>query len=87
MLKSKKKKLPDFKTTEEFIEFFDDNDIGDYLDEMEDAHFDVDLKTIIYQVTLDIDLSHKLSKIARSKKTSSEDLINEWVKEKIEEDG
>ena len=86
MLKSKKKKLPNFKTTEEFIEFFENNDLGDYLDEMEDAHFDVDLKTINYQVALDIDMSYKLNKIAKAKKTSKEHLINNWVKEKIEEE-
>jgi hypothetical protein len=84
MLKSKKKKLPDFKNTEEFIEFFDNNDLGDYLDDMEEAHFDVDLKTIIHQVSLDIDLSHKLNKIAKAKKTSTDELITDWVKEKIE---
>jgi len=85
MLKSKKKKLPDFKTTEEFIEFFENNDMSDYLDEMEEAQFEVDLKSIVYQVTLDMQMSHKLKEIAKEKKTSTENLITEWVKEKIEE--
>ena len=36
--------LPRFSSLDEAIEFFDTHDLGDYLDQMPEAHFDVKLQ-------------------------------------------
>ncbi len=87
MQKSKKKKLPEFATIDEFVKFCDEHDLSDYIKDMEEIPADVDLKTISYEISLDIDMSHKLDEIAEAKNTTSEDLIKTWTKEKIEVDG
>lgn len=38
MSKDKPKKLPEFASTEEFVEFFETHDMGEY--ELEECHFD-----------------------------------------------
>ena len=39
------KKLPAFSSLDELVRFVDENDVGDYLDVMPEAHFDVNLKS------------------------------------------
>ncbi len=44
MAKNKSKPLPKFGSLDKLVEFFDTNDLGDFLDAMPEAHFDIDLK-------------------------------------------
>jgi hypothetical protein len=44
MTESKSQKIPPFTSFDELIEFFDTQDMGDYLDELPEVHFDVDIK-------------------------------------------
>ncbi len=83
MPKSKSKKIPHFGYLDELVEFFDTHDLGEYWNEMPEAHFDVDLKRRTHLVAIDAKLAGKLSQIARSRQTSSQRLINSWLKEKI----
>jgi hypothetical protein len=85
MAKSKSKSLPRFKSLDELVEFFDTHDMGEYWDQMPEAHFDVDIKTRRHFFAIDADLADKVTQIARVNQTPSEVLINYWLKEKITE--
>lgn len=80
---SENKELPKFDSVEGLIEFFDENDLGDYLENLPEANFDVKLEKRTYFVALDEDLSRKLSEIARREHLSSGQIVNSWLREKI----
>ena len=86
MVESETKSLPNFESIDEMVEFFDNQDLGDYLDQMPEVEFEVDIKRRVYMVTLDIKLADKLTEIARSKQISSEELVNTWIREKVLEE-
>jgi hypothetical protein len=69
------------------IKCFEENDLGERLAQSPEVIFDVDIKRRKHLVSLDPDLSAKITRIAKAKKTSSESLINSWVREKISESG
>jgi hypothetical protein len=77
------KSLPQFRSLDELVEHFDAHDWGDYLEHMPEADFDVDIEQQIHLVALDADLADKLTEIARTKHTSSEALVNTWVRERV----
>lgn len=79
------KKLPQFETLLELVEFFDRHDMGEYWNDMPEASFDVDIKTRTHFVAIDSDLAEKLTQIAKVRRISSEKLIHSWLKEKINE--
>lgn len=81
MARSKSKKLPKFDSLEKLVEFFDANDLGDYLDDMPVVEFDVDIKRRTHLIAIDENLAAKVSEVAKSKKVSSEKLIISWIKE------
>lgn len=85
MKKSKSKKFPRFSSIEELVEFFDTHDLGDYLDQMPEAHFDIDIKKRRHTFAIDGEIANKLTELAKSKGIPSEALINLWLKEKVEE--
>jgi hypothetical protein len=83
MVESELKSLPDFESLDDMVGFFDNQDWGDYLNQMPEVDFEVDIKRRVYAITLDIELADKLTEIARSKQISSEELVNTWVREKV----
>jgi len=85
MAKSKSRKIVAGDSVKDLVEWFDHNDSGDYLKQMPEVDFDVDIKRRKHLVSLDPELSAKVTRIAKAKKTSSETLINSWVREKISE--
>ncbi len=85
MTRSKPKKLPSFESLDELVDFFDTHDLGEYLDGMPEAQFDVDIKRRIHLFALDNEIADELTKIAKLRNTSSEILINTWLKDKIQE--
>jgi hypothetical protein len=85
MAKSETAKLPRFKSLDELVEFFDENDLGDYLDEMPEAHFEVDLQRRVFLTALEPELARKLGEYARKRGISSQTLINLWLSEKLAE--
>lgn len=87
MPKIKKKKLPEFDNIDEFADFCDNHDLSEYINDMQEVPVDVDIKTISYEIDFDINMSHKLDKIAEAKNTTSEDLIKAWAKEKLDNEG
>ena len=85
MAKNKSRRSVAARSINDLVEWFDHNDSGDYLRQMPEVDFEVDIKRRKHLVSLDPDLSAKVTRIAKAKKTSSETLINSWVREKISE--
>ncbi len=83
MAKNKSKSLPSFRSLDELVEFFDSHDFGEYWDEMPAADFEVDIKHRTHLVAIDAELASKLAEVARLKQTSSEELVNSWLREKL----
>ncbi len=83
MARNKSKKLPPFESLDQLVHFFETTDMSDYLDEMPEVNFDIDLKRRTHLVALDEKLVDELDAIAKSRKTSSEKLVNLWIKEKL----
>jgi hypothetical protein len=84
MARNKSKSLPKFESLDELVEFFDAQDMGQYWEEMPEAQFDINIKTKKHLVAIDEEIVPRLEEIAKSRKVSSERLINTWLKEKIE---
>jgi hypothetical protein len=72
------------KNLDELVEFFDTHDMGDYWDQMPEAHFEVEIKKRKHLIAIDEEIANKITAIAKSKKTSSESLVNSWLKENIQ---
>jgi len=83
MTKNKSKKLPKFESLDKLVEFLETHDTSAYWDKMPEVHFDIDLKKRTHLVALEEDLANEVTEIARAKKTSSQALINSWIKEKL----
>ncbi len=57
--------------------------MGEYWDDMPEAHFDIDIKRRTHVFALDEDLAERVTAIAKAKRIPSKTLINEWVREKV----
>jgi len=77
------KSMPKFNSLDDLVKFFETHDLGEYLDRMPEAHFDIDLKRRTHIFAIDDDLAEKLTEIAKAKRIPSETLINVWLREKI----
>ena len=77
------KSMPKFNSLDDLVKFFETHDLGEYLDRMPEAQFDIDLKRRTHIFAIDDDLAEKLSEIAKAKRVPSETLINVWLREKI----
>jgi len=83
MASSKSKAILPTHSLDELVEFFESNDLGEYLEALPEAHFDIDIQRRIHIFALDEDLAERLTAIAREKQMPSKTLINEWLREKI----
>ncbi len=83
MAENNQKQFPKFDSLEALTDFFDQNDLGDYLEEMPEAKFEVNLQKRIYLVAVDEELGRRLSEISRREHLSSTTLLNSWLREKI----
>ena len=72
-----------FESLDEMVRHFDTHDWGDYLAQMPQVEFDVDIKRRIHLVALDEDLADSLTEIARTRHVLSRDLVNTWLREKV----
>ena len=79
----KNKKVPEFNSLDELVDFFDTTDMGEQLDDQPDVEFEVDLRKKVHLVAIDNEIADKVSELAKSKKVSSKVLINAWLKEKL----
>lgn len=83
MAESNSQNLLHHESLDELVEFFDAHDMGDYLERMPEAHFDVDIKVRTHLVAIDEELVSSLSEIAKMERIPAEALVNSWLKEKI----
>jgi len=81
----KDRRLPQFKSLNRLVEFFEGHDLGEYLDAMPKARFDVAIKKRTHLIVIEPKLADQLTRIARSRRTSSQGLINAWLKQKVHE--
>ena len=83
MERNRSKTLHRSKSVKELVDFFETHDIGDYWWQMPEVYFDVNIKKRRHLVALEGEVVDKLAKIAKSKRVSSESLINTWLKDGI----
>ena len=83
MAKNKAEALPKFESVDVLVDFFDTHDLGNYLDQMPEVQFDVDLQRKERLFALDADISDKLIEVARAKNIPAEILINTWLRAKL----
>jgi len=83
MVENRPKRMPKFGSIDELVEFFETHDLGEYWDQMPEAHFDVDIRKRIHIFTIDEELADRLTEIARAKRIPSEMLIGVWLREKV----
>ena len=68
---------------QEIGEYWDKHDLAEVWDRTEAVEFSVNIESERKYFALDIDLSNRISKIARKHGISPETLINLWVQEKL----
>jgi hypothetical protein len=83
MAENKEKNLPEFDSLGDLVDFFDENDFGDFEDRLKEVSFDVDLKSKKHLVGIEEEISKSLAKIATREHTTTESLVNSWLKEKV----
>ncbi|MBA4124043.1 MAG: hypothetical protein H0X72_16495 [Acidobacteria bacterium] len=83
MTENNQKQLPKFETLDALTDFFDENDLGEYTEQMPEANFEVNLKRRKYFVAIDEEISEKLSEISKRERQPSEIIVNSWLREKI----
>ena len=83
MARSKSQTLPIPKKIDDLVEFFETHDMGDHWESMPEAQFEIAIKKRTHLVAIDEEIADRITKIAKSKKTSSASLINGWLKEKV----
>ncbi len=87
MEESKTSKHHAFNSVSELVEAFDSgDDMSDYLSSLPEVQFDVDIKKRTHLLLeLEGELVSKLAEIARQRQTSTEALIDSWLREKVEQ--
>ena len=75
--------MPKFSSMDNIIEYFDNNDLGDYLDNLRETNFDVNISKKTHYFALEEDIASRITDIANSKHVPSEALINSWIREKV----
>ena len=88
MPKSKSATIPKFGSLDELVQFFDTHDMGRYWEQMPEVEFEPSvIKVRKHLVAIDEEIVPQLDRIAKSKKISSETLINKWLREKVSKAG
>ncbi|MEM9273525.1 MAG: CopG family antitoxin [Cyanobacteria bacterium P01_F01_bin.143] len=83
MAESKAKKLPQFDSTEELIDFFDTHDLGEYEEALPEVDFDVEIKNKHYLVSVEENLMGKLLEVSQEQQISVDMLVDSLLKEKL----
>ncbi len=67
-----------FESLEEFLDFWDNHDAGNYWDLTKEVHFDINLEPRI-----DKDILKKIKEIAHNNDVPVDTLVNQWLREKL----
>ena len=86
MSKNKKRTqvVPDKMTLKEASEFWNEHSFLDYAD-VQEVHFDVNLKREIHYFAVEKDLAKEIHEIAQRRGVAPETLVNLWLKSKLSE--
>ena len=68
---------------EDLVEFFETHDMGEYWQEMPEAQFEIDIKKRTHLIAIDEEIADRITTIAKTRKTSSQSLINAWLKDTL----
>jgi predicted HicB family RNase H-like nuclease len=83
MTENNSQHLSSFASVDELVEFFDTNDVGNYLEQKPEVSFEVNLQKRTHFVAIEEKVADRLNKIAKQEQVSAEILINSWLEEKI----
>ena len=83
MTENDSQRLPPFASLDELVEFFDTHDMGEYEQDLPQAHFEVNLQRKTHLVAIDEEINNRLTEIAEQERTPAESLVNSWLKERI----
>jgi len=83
MDENENKKLPKFGSIDELTNFFDENDLGEYLESMPEVDFEVELGSRKHYVAVDDDVAERLSEISKNEHVPSGAIVNSWLREKL----
>ena len=83
MAKRDNNSIPEFESIDALIAFFDTHDLGDFIPQMPEAEFEVNIKRRKHLFTLDEKLADELTRIAISRNIPTTTLINSWLRERI----
>lgn len=83
MAENESPKLPSFASLDELVGFFDSNDMGEYEENLPEAHFEVDLQRRTHLIAINEEINNRLTEIAEQERIPAESLVNSWLKEKI----
>jgi hypothetical protein len=72
-----------WRSLDELVDHFDTHDMGEDLDQMPRTEVEVDIKWRRHLVPIDDDILARVREIAKKGTTSSEDLINTWLRERL----
>ena len=75
--------IPDFNSIDELMDFWDTHEFVDYLEDMEDIEFKVDLRRNRNYVRIDENIIKNIQQVAREKGIPYSLLINQWLSEKV----
>ena len=77
------KQIPEFDTLDALVEWFDTQDLGEYLDQLPRVQFDVTVKQTNNWIAVEPALMTQLRMVAQTQQLSPERLVNVWLAEKL----
>ncbi len=83
-IEENKSSISEVSSYQEMGEFWNEHSLTDYWDLTEPVEFEVSLESEEFYYKLDINLADKINLLAQQKGVSSEDLINSWIREKLQ---
>lgn len=78
---SENKSLPAFDSTEDLVDFFDNNDMSEI--GLPEVEFEIDIQTREFMVPVDETLMMKIMRSAEEKGVSTHELVRGWLEEKV----
>ncbi len=83
MAESKSQSLPQWRSLDELVDYFETHDMGEHLDVMPEVDMEVDIQRKRHLVAIDDDILAEIGETAKKKSVSSEELINAWLRDKL----
>jgi hypothetical protein len=84
MKKNKMTSISKSKSINELSDFWDNNELSDYKEIIEEVEFEVDINKEGVYFLLEKNLSDKVMNLSKLYKQPANILLNNWVKEKVE---